>query len=87
MSDAALLLLMRPGCHLCDDMLVALAEHHGGEPPALVQRNVDDDAVWRQRWGWKIPVLLDRQGEPVCITFFEADAYDEWRRDLARGSN
>ena len=78
MTRPLLQLLGRPGCHLCDAMLEALVIHAGERDLDLRQRDVDSQPLWQRRWGLKIPVLLDAQDEPVCITAFDADAFDAW---------
>lgn len=59
MSDrGALVLLTRPGCHLCERVrspLADLAERHGWQ---LEEADVDADPGHRARYGRRIPVLL-----------------------------
>jgi predicted thioredoxin/glutaredoxin len=63
-------LYSRPGCGLCEDMLMELAALQ--ESPAFEGRSfgvdvldVDADPATRSRYGHKIPVLLF-DGELVC---------------------
>jgi hypothetical protein len=56
-----LVLLSRVYCHLCDDMLAALAGL--GHRPAVV--DVDADPALEAQWGEKVPVLL-YEGREVC---------------------
>ncbi len=58
-------LLTRPDCHLCDEMKAVLDEVLPRFDLAYAERNVDSDAVLRQRFGEVIPVLL-RDGRPVA---------------------
>jgi hypothetical protein len=63
-------LYSRPGCGLCEDMLMELAalqESASFEGPRfdVDVLNVDVDPVARVRYGYKIPVLLFA-GELVC---------------------
>lgn len=56
-------LYSRPGCHLCDDAHEALdallAERAAaGRPvPAIVERNIDEDADLHRRYAFTIPVV------------------------------
>ncbi len=58
-------LYSRPGCHLCEEMLEALAALPVARGIAVEVADVDRDPVLRQRYGHKIPVLL-LAGELVC---------------------
>jgi len=65
-AASALILLTRPECGLCEDMLRELemlrAEH---ELPPVQIVDVDSDEQLQRRYGLKIPVLLwDRV--PIC---------------------
>ncbi len=60
-----LTLLTKPGCHLCDDALVAVeatvAEFQAATSTALVSleiKNILDDAELQKRYAEEIPVLL-----------------------------
>jgi Glutaredoxin-like domain (DUF836) len=61
-----LVVVSRAGCHLCDDMLAALAdfERAGSIPPVTVI-DVDSDAELVRRYGLKVPVLL-LDGSVIC---------------------
>jgi len=57
-GDPRLVLLGRPGCHLCDDarrVVAAVADETG---TAWVERSVDDDPDLRARYGELVPVVL-----------------------------
>ena len=58
----ALLLLGRPGCHLCEELLAALQADPLIRNYPLTQACVDDRADWRASYGARIPVLLNEQG-------------------------
>ncbi|HLW23120.1 MAG TPA: glutaredoxin family protein [Steroidobacteraceae bacterium] len=59
------LLYSRPGCSLCEEMLLALAAHPAARDLPVEVRNIDLDESDRVRYGHKIPVLL-LDGELVC---------------------
>ena len=66
-AAAALTLLTRDECSLCEHMyaeLQALRRQHCSLPP-LTLLDVDSDPQLRRRYGLKIPVLL-LDGLPVC---------------------
>ncbi|WP_428312129.1 glutaredoxin family protein [Hydrocarboniphaga sp.] len=78
----ALLLLSRPGCHLCEQLVTDLLTTFPALATQISEADVDSREDWQRRWGLKIPVLLDAvDGEPVCSTFFDADVVAEWIRD------
>ena len=76
-----LLLLTRPDCGLCEDMLAELAalrlQH---ELPAITLLDVDSDRELQRRWGLKIPVLLLDE-IPVCNARLDAPALLRALRD------
>lgn len=74
------LLLTRPDCHLCEDFEQALRAHLGAEPFVLNQAGVDERGEWRLRFGTRIPVLLDEQGQVLAEGIFDADPFDAARR-------
>ncbi|MCD7101656.1 glutaredoxin family protein [Pseudoclavibacter sp. 13-3] len=62
------LLLGRPGCHLCDDARTIVSDvieqaRAAGEPVALREQSIVDDDDLRRRFGELIPVVFvgDRQ--------------------------
>lgn len=71
---AGLLLLVREECELCEQMSAALARiaRQSALPPILTA-DVDSDALWRRRYGLKVPVLL-LDGSPVCHTRLDEQA-------------
>jgi hypothetical protein len=61
-----LVVLSREGCHLCDDMLGALAELERAQaiPPVSIV-DVDSDPELARQYGLKVPVLL-LDGSVIC---------------------
>lgn len=68
-----LVLLGRPGCHLCDEFEEELRAHVGAALD-LEHADVDSRREWRDEFGRRVPVLLTAQGELVCETRFDAAA-------------
>ena len=56
-----LLLYMRRNCHLCEDMMEQLEELRAVYSFTVEQRDVDDDPLWRQEYGDRVPVLMFKQ--------------------------
>lgn len=76
-SALHLTLLARAYCHLCDDMVRALAELQATLPPAqrftLEVVDVDADPALVERYDELVPVLL-YQGREVCHYVLDRDA-------------
>ena len=72
-----LLLLSRPGCHLCEEFREALETAFPGHFE-LREACVDERAGWRIRYGTKIPVLLDDAGALICESFFDLEKLERW---------
>ena len=59
------LLLSRPGCHLCEEMVGLLESVLPAYDESFAVEDVDSRPDWRLRFGDVIPVLL-RDGRPVA---------------------
>lgn len=70
MSKPVLLLLTRPGCHLCEEFRAEL-EQAFPDRFELREACVDDRTDWRERYGLQIPVLLNESGALLCATRFD----------------
>jgi hypothetical protein len=58
-SAPSLILLTRPDCGLCEEMLAALKGLQARLPlPPIRVLDVDSDPLWQRRYGLTIPVLL-----------------------------
>ncbi len=53
-----LVLLSKPGCHLCDEMKATIAPLLSELGLPLTELDVRDDPETRARWASEIPVLL-----------------------------
>lgn len=67
-----LLLLGRPGCHLCEEFEAELLDHYGPGRVQIDHADVDSRPDWQQAYGRRIPVLLDERGAAICETRFDA---------------
>ena len=65
MASRRFQLYSRPGCGLCEEMLIALAAVPEAAEIGVDVIDVDREAASRARYGHKIPVLL-LEGELVC---------------------
>jgi len=71
-APAALTLLTRPECGLCEEMLAELRTlSQRISLPELAVIDVDSDAELQRRYGLKIPVLL-LDSVPVCTHRLDA---------------
>ncbi len=62
----------RPGCGLCEEMLVELAALPAAAAVGVLVLDVDADAAAKARYGHKIPVLM-LGGELVCHGRLDAE--------------
>jgi len=58
-----LTLLSREYCHLCEEMHSALKQLQGRYDFEVVVVDVDRDPALEEKWGDKVPVLLDGERE------------------------
>lgn len=72
-----LLLLSRPECHLCERFAEELLSAFPALRGQVEEADVDSRDDWRRRWGPKIPVLLDPQGQLLCAGELDREAVTE----------
>ncbi|AKT51191.1 glutaredoxin family protein [Arsenicicoccus sp. oral taxon 190] len=73
LTAARVVLLGRPGCHLCDlarDVVQQVVAETGD---SFAEAVVDED-----------PVLLERYAEQIPVTFVDGRQHDYWRVDPVR---
>ncbi len=70
-NKPVLLLLGRPGCHLCEEFRDELEQAFPGRFE-LREACVDDRPEWR-RFGAVVPVLLDGEGLALGMTKFDPE--------------
>jgi len=68
-----LILLGRPGCHLCEEFLADLLQAFPLMAERVTQANVDDNPDWHLVYGVRIPVLLSAEGEVLAEGRFSPD--------------
>jgi glutaredoxin len=66
-------LYSRPGCHLCDEARVVIERVCGELGETYAEVSIDDD-----------PVLRERFGEEIPVTFVDGRQHDFWRVDERR---
>ncbi len=72
-NEPRIVLLGRPGCHLCEDAR------------DVVQRVADDLGVgWEERSIDDDPELLERYAEQIPVTLVDGRQHDFWRVDETR---
>ncbi len=64
-GESRFLLYSRPGCGLCEEMIIELQAQPAAQDHPIDIVDVDLDDAARARFGHKIPVLL-LNGELVC---------------------
>lgn len=69
----------RYGCHLCTDMLQALARLQPVFGFEITVLDVDDDPALATRYGDRVPVLLAGDTE-LCCHFLDEDSLREYYR-------
>jgi hypothetical protein len=62
----ALTVYARAYCHLCDEMIDALAALPGAERVAVHVVDVDADRALEARYGERVPVLVGADGRELC---------------------
>lgn len=74
MPPTRVLLLSRPGCHLCDDARAIVTEVLAEFPAvAFEERSIVDD-----------PALLDAYAEEIPVVMIDDRVHTIWRVDAAR---
>ena len=74
-SVPRLTVLARSYCHLCDDMIAALEQLRGRYRFDIEVVDVDRHPELEEKWGDKVPVLLDG-GRELCHDFLDIDVVD-----------
>lgn len=64
----------RSDCHLCDDMAAALRPLQARLGFELEMLDVDAHPALEQRFGERVPVLVDSEGAEICHYWLNEDA-------------
>jgi thioredoxin reductase (NADPH) len=70
-----LTVLSRSYCHLCEELVAALEQYRGRYDFAIEVVDVDSDPRLEEKWGDKVPVLLDGDLE-ICHYYLDVEAVD-----------
>jgi len=70
-----LTVLSRSYCHLCEELLTALRQYQARYDFEIEIVDVDSDPRLEEKWGDKVPVLLDGERE-LCHYFLDHDVVD-----------
>lgn len=70
-----LTVLARTYCHLCEELIAALRQFQGRYSFEIEVIDVDRDPRLEEKWGDKVPVLLDGDRE-ICHYFLDYEAVD-----------
>ena len=68
-----MILVGKPGCHLCDDARAVVAAVCAGEGVAWAEISILDD-----------PELADRYAEQIPVVLLDGVVHDFWRVDAGR---
>jgi hypothetical protein len=71
-SEAPLELLVRAGCHLCDEFLLDFSLDHPARLPQIALRDVDSEPALAAEFGLRVPVLR-RDGRVACEGRYDRD--------------
>lgn len=75
LENMQLILYQRDDCHLCDLALLELAQ---AAVPDFDSVFIDDDPDLEQRYGTRVPVLLDRSSQKELAWPFDAETARRW---------
>ncbi len=75
MTVPRLTVLSRAYCHLCEELIAALKQFQGRYSFAIDVVDIDRHPELEDKWGDKVPVLLDGDLE-ICHYFLDYDAVD-----------
>ena len=67
--------LSREYCHLCHEMIAALEQLRGRHDFQVKVIDVDRHPELEEKWGEKVPVLLDGERE-ICHYFLDVEAVE-----------
>jgi glutaredoxin len=51
-------LYSRPGCHLCEEAIAAIAPLLSEFGAVLHEVNIDEESALKERYGWDVPVIF-----------------------------
>jgi Glutaredoxin-like domain (DUF836) len=75
MKRPVLTVLSREYCHLCEDLIAALRQFQGRYDFDIEVVDVDRNPKLEDKWGDKVPVLLDGDLE-LCHYYLDVEAVD-----------
>ena len=70
-----LTVLSREYCHLCEELIAALKQFQGRYSFDIEVVDVDSHPQLEEKWGDKVPVLLDGDLE-ICHYYLDVEAVD-----------
>lgn len=76
-ASPSLTVYVRTYCHLCEDMLTALAPWVARGAFELETVDIDTDPALEARYGEWVPVLVGPSGE-ICHYFFDEQALEQY---------
>ncbi|MDH5189828.1 MAG: glutaredoxin family protein [Gammaproteobacteria bacterium] len=75
-----LVLYGRYGCHLCEEMRVALDQQREHWDFTIREVDISGDAELEQKFGTRVPVLTGNDTE-ICFYFLDVEAFRKYFED------
>ena len=71
-----LIIYVREGCHLCEDMIFVLQQYQARQYFSLNVIDVDSDSDLQSRYGVRVPVLATEENE-ICHYHLDHAAFEK----------
>ena len=72
----ALHVMVREGCHLCEELLELLGRHPRASEFEIGPLDVDSRADWQAKYGLRVPVVLAGEAE-ICEYFLDFERLEQ----------
>jgi hypothetical protein len=72
----ALQVMVRQGCHLCEELMELLASHPRAAEFLVASLDVDSRADWQAKYGLRVPVVLAGEAE-ICEYFLDFERLEQ----------
>jgi hypothetical protein len=72
----ALQVMVRQGCHLCEELVERLARHPRAAEFTMATLDVDSRADWQAKYGLRVPVVLAGEAE-ICEYFLDFERLEQ----------
>ncbi len=76
LEPLALQVMVRQGCHLCEELMELLARHPRAAEFSVAVLDVDSRADWQAKYGLRVPVVLAGETE-ICEYFLDFERLEQ----------